>query len=502
MISLLAGVALAGAGGDAPWRLVGAWDLAAVRAAAGEDLAQTDWIWSPSAGMSGSCGPAKAPDGLGSFEAEALATGLGSALVVLLRAEGEAPTPGPETLRIALGTGEPQIALEPMVEPRHLAITVLGDAERRPVQLARTQLAMELCLEHKVGRSWTGRDAASLRQAFLLDPPDNGRADRKFFGGQRDPVPALLGPPDACVQGGAAEPAAGGRGEGSLDLVPSDLWGAALRPCGEAEAPGLVAEDRRVPLRLAVEDPGRPAPRWSGLELRVTTPEEDSETTVDLSLDGRALLTGAPLFADGGEGAHLTDLVAALPRAYPSLGFPGDLQRYTALIVPAWQLEEALARLDAGDPRQPRPRASETAQTAVARVLSHPELLFVQTLERGGDRWLNLTEGMGRGGLDLRSWGYQAGLRAASEPILRLGGGAPGTAELQRAQRAVEQAIFLLCAAVVGVLGALGLRRLADLWTAVPQERADYWPGRNGPVPEAGADGPSSPQAEFVPEGS
>ena len=52
-------------------------------------------------------------------------------------------------------------------------------------------------MEHKVGRGWTGADGDRLRQAFLLDPPDNNRPDRRYFGGQKDPVPGMLGPADA-----------------------------------------------------------------------------------------------------------------------------------------------------------------------------------------------------------------------------------------------------------------------------------------------------------------
>ena len=70
---------------------------------------------------------------------------------------------------------------------------------RLGIKLIRTQLEIELCLEHKVGRGWLGNDAENYGQAFLRDPPDHDRLDRKYFGGQRDPVPGLVGPSDACV---------------------------------------------------------------------------------------------------------------------------------------------------------------------------------------------------------------------------------------------------------------------------------------------------------------
>jgi len=37
---------------------------------------------------------------------------------------------------------------------------------------------------------------------------------------------------------------------------------------------------------------------------------------------------------------------------------------------------------------------------------------------------------------------------------------------------------FLAATGICLAMMVLGLRRLADLWTRVPEERADYWPGR------------------------
>ena len=124
---------------------------------------------------------------------------------------------------VGLGVDQMAYTLQPMVMPRNLAINIDGYVEpinpkepdaaaeedtdlnsglfdtSRYQKLIRTQLEIELCLEHKVGRGWLGNDAEKLRQAFLLDPPDYDRLDRKYFGGQRDPIPGLIGPSDACV---------------------------------------------------------------------------------------------------------------------------------------------------------------------------------------------------------------------------------------------------------------------------------------------------------------
>ncbi|MCA9573291.1 MAG: hypothetical protein KC656_35890, partial [Myxococcales bacterium] len=199
------------------WKLAGVYDATAAAWAPGLEEGYT---WRPHAGMSTSCGPAKSPDGLGVFEAEAVGSRLTPVLAVVLRGEGRL---GPDDVRVSLGRGKPEILLQPMVEPRHLAITVQGESgTERVAQLVRTQLETETCMEHKTGRAWTGHDATRVRQAFLLDPPAGSDRSRKFFGGQTDPVPGLIGPPDACLRitgDNALRADAQGSGEGSLTLV-------------------------------------------------------------------------------------------------------------------------------------------------------------------------------------------------------------------------------------------------------------------------------------------
>ena len=184
VLSLSNGVARADS--SAPWRLVAVYDLAGAAAVGREGKADP----------STSCGPAKAPDGLGVFEAEAMASGLSPTLAILLRREPDAPPrpPHADELRVSLQDHGQRVTLQPATLPRALRVEITGGAEARYKQLTRTMIEKELCLEHKVGRAWIGalNTQGALREAYLLDPPANSHVDRRFFGGQRDPVPALL----------------------------------------------------------------------------------------------------------------------------------------------------------------------------------------------------------------------------------------------------------------------------------------------------------------------
>lgn len=545
-LTALTGLAAASSAAASPFRLVGAYELGAVdRLAALEapaedeaDLAlrlaglapdldaQAAWTWQAAPGMRASCGPAKAPDGLGVVEAEAVATGLSPALVLVLeRGEGGSTTPTAADIRVALGDGEPQVLLQPAVLPRHLAVRIGGEADLRAAQLVRTQVEMELCLEHKVGRGWVGGDTTRLRQAILLDPPDASRPDRKFFGGQRDPVPALLGPPDACLQRaeGLEERDAGGAGGSSLALVPTDVWGAGLRPCTASEQPGLRPTEGGAALPLHLGGQGglptvRPEAAWQELAIELhaatststsTGTDTDTDTgaaqaadplagtELSVLLDGELLVDGVALQVPGaGPGERgLFDILAHVPHRYPTLGSPEDPDRYVVLVVPQWQLAEALARLEAGSPEAPRPRASTDQPLAVAEVLSRPELLFVQARDPArpaGAEWLELTEVMGQSGPSLRGWGYTAGLLAGREPAVTAGSRPPSWEQGLSAQRAREHSAVLGAVAVVLVVGLPGLVRVRELWSRVPEERADYWPGGVQPDQELQPDSPGT----------
>ena len=115
---LLAGGMLASImGEDQPqtdWRLVGAYDMTSALALAPET--RTGFVWVPSTGMNSSCGPAKAPDGLGMFEAELVANGMTPALALVLKYTGEDPHPlNSYEVLVSLGDGEPQHRSPPLV---------------------------------------------------------------------------------------------------------------------------------------------------------------------------------------------------------------------------------------------------------------------------------------------------------------------------------------------------------------------------------------------------
>lgn len=519
---------------DVTWNLVGVYDSAALggMGAAQDALAgkppSSSYVWVAAPGMSGSCGVAKAPDGLGVFEAEAFSAGLAPALVILLEAAGDAPPLTRDDVRVSLGKDQPSLRLEPALMPRTLTVSIQGEGGLRYKQLVRTQLEMELCMEHKVGRGWIGGDETGLRQAFLLDPPDteaseasylgagrdptapltpeDGLPDRKYFGGQRDAVPSLLGPPDACLvraPGLDAATSGGTKGDGSLDLVPSDIWGASLRWCNDFEKGGAVelSMPRSLPLRLS-NLAGAPAPSAlrsrTDLEVSVGPGERDQDVRVSLRYGDQKLLIDEPLFSEPereGEERGIKDLLASVPYQYPTTGTAADPGRYTVLIIPNWQIVEALRRLHLGNPVTPLPIAGAGIQDGVGFILNNPEMLFVQ-LPEGGKRdsptWLTLSEGLAGKPFGLRAWGYTTGLLFGRKPIALPGFQEPTWAQASEAQRASRHGLFLGALAVLGVIGLAGLRRLSDLWTPVPEERVAYWPGPGGDA-EPGAGGPPPP---------
>jgi len=522
------------------WSLVGIYDSSALgtmsataRAAAGQEPAGT-YVWVPAPGMTGSCGAAKAADGLGVFEAESLSSTLAPALVVLLEAAPDTAPLTRDDVRVSLGIDAPNFRLEPALSPRVLSVSIGGEGGIRYKQLVRTQLEMELCMEHKVGRGWIGGDEVGLRQAFLLDPPDtrsseasylgakqdpgapltpdDGLPDRKYFGGERDPVPALLGPPDACLVRSPdldASASGGSKGEGSLDLVPSDIWGASLRWCTDQERDGNLelALPRPIPFRLSdlLGAPApNPVPTRKGLDVVVGPGDRDEDVTVSLTWGDTVLMKDEPLFSklrtpredakegepeDGKEERGIKDLLASVPYAYPTTGTAGDPGRMTMLIIPNWQIVEGLRRLYLGNPRTALPLAGAGVQDGVGWVLNHPELLYVQVPqggERNSETWLNLSEGLAGAPLGLRAWGYPTGLLFGRKPIAMPGRLEPGWELASEAQRASRHGVFLGALALLSALLVAGLRRLSDLWTPVPEERVAYWPGRGGQGDQAG----------------
>jgi len=539
---------------DAPsWRLASVYDSSAIAnmVPAEEDAPDDAYVWVPSAGMQANCGPAKAPDGLGVFEGEAMANGLSPVLAILLERHPDAPAESleMEDVWVSIGTEGPSFRLHPAVAPRHISLEIEDHDLARDAEQVRTQIQMELCMEHKTGRAWVSANEEQLRQAFLLDPPDrNAGPDRKYFGGQRDPVPALFGPPDACVvydPGYTATRAANGdagRGEGSLEIVPADVWGATVRNCLPAEQPGYTVQGvSNIPMRLS-ELPEDPAPQvqptWQDLEVSLWPPNPAiGRTEIEVSIihDGvdlvrQAVEEGAvsapatyhvgvldnggevytePLYESAGATRGVKDPLGRVPYNYPVLGTVQDPSRYTILMVPNWQIVEGLRRIESETGDEVMGASGAGIQDGVGYLLEHPELLYVQV--RGledvlagpspdaEEEWFNIASSL-RGGIagyaPWLSYGYTTGMLSGRKPIALLGYDEPSWAQVSAAQRAGYQGVFLGGLALLSVLLFAGMRRVRDLWATVPEERVDFWPGQTFGDEEEG----EAPAGE-VPEG-
>lgn len=509
--ALLTIACVAGCAEPAPrppgWTLVGAYDTSATRAwelgLPEEDQTKFEYLWVDAAGMSSSCGPSKAPDGFGVFEAEAIANRHLPTLALLMKRTPGTPALHPGNVRVGLGREKPEFFLQPAVQPRYLSITIDGKADIRYKQQVRTQLQMELCMEHKTGRGWIGGTGETIRQAFLLDPPTIGEKDgkpivaspdRRYFGGQRDPVPALLGPPDACLvrkEGLDAAEASGGKGESSLNLVPSDVWGASVRWCTITEAGGaLYNGPTTIPLTLSETPAGkgeRAKPKWRGLHVDLGAGEQDADISLAVKLDGEVLIPdGSRLFSKSEETGDLgiQDILSKVPHTYPTVGTAKDEAEYTVLLVPNWQVVEGIRRLHAGKVEEPMPTAGTGVMDGVGWLLDHPEFLFVQVpqswdepVSKSDEDWLNAAAVTHGGPLGLWAWGYTTGMLSGRSPIALAGPRVPGWEQVMLAQRSANQGIFFAASAMLFTIVWVGRGRLRDLFVAVPEERVDFWPG-------------------------
>lgn len=386
------------------FRLVGLYDASAVTGL-NPDFSE-DYMWQPATGMETSCGPAKGPEGIRLFDAELIANRLAPTLAIVLehaepvdellaqrREEAAAETELSEEdferlwvsqqnqhtqrsavtlndVSVALGIGEGAFVLQPAVLPRHLAVRIEGDETNlRYQQLVRTQLEVELCMEHKVGRGWRAASGEQLRQAFLLDRPEGETRDRRYFGGQRDPVAPYLAAPDACLNVseslGATATAVGGKGDGSTELVPSDIWGASLRDCSASQTQNqtVFQPSPMVPLSITAHGDRQAFPRlpqWTEMTVEVGTGERDEDILVTVLLEDDRLgaswdpiiMENQPLFEftgeldeDGRKQGGMIDLMAAVPHQYPTVGPRYDPDRYVVLLVPNWQIVEGLRRI-------------------------------------------------------------------------------------------------------------------------------------------------------------
>ena len=628
---LLGMMSLATAEQEPVFRMVGLYDASSVMGKSSQ--VEQRYLWTPSKQMIENCGPSKAPDALGLFEAEAVANQMTPTLAVVLEytdppsyidVEGkpcskqedgiceakERPLISSKDVTIGLGVDKIEYQLQPMVLPRYLSISIDGytdqirgkqDEEEKPEglydttryqKLIRTQLEIELCLEHKVGRGWLGNDKERLRQAFLLDPPDSERLDRKYFGGQRDPVPALIGPSDACVFSNVEMPKDVGasKGKGALMLTPSDIWGSSLRNCEkglEESGKPLMRAPKTIPLELSengIRQARKQRPKWQGLSINVeANGEKETDVLIDVTLDGEPIpeLQNVQLFPQEGS---MMDILAHLNHHYPRVGTKLDGDRYVVLLVPNWQIVEGLRRmysrtciddsadllckcsvrslsapfpnidddslsidakldvldqrlsckdidgnycslsrdinkdeekspaqmcLESMDVNLPMPFGGEGNYDGVGWLLEHPQQLFVQVGTRakkteGFDiiRWLsgepdsaegeqlpNLA-GVSQGGfLGLQDWGYTVGQLSGRAPIVLSSNERVSWEISAEAQRYRQHSYFVVSCFVLLAFGITGLRRIADFWTPVPEERAYYWPGRQASNESQDAEG-------------
>lgn len=485
------------------YRLVGAYDSSSLRAMETllpeeERPPPYEYVWTVPHGMQKSCGPVKAPDGLGMFEAEAMANRvLPTLALVLERTQDDAPPLDPHRVRVALGDGTPGYFMEPGVEPRFMEITIRGDVSARYKQQVKTQLSTYMCMEHKTGRAWQGGDGDQVRQALLLNPPDHKLADRKFFGGQSHPVAPLLGPTNAClVRGPGLDSGArdrGLQGDTSLALIPSDVWGASLRWCDTETAGNVYSGPRQIAVTMSKTPesaaPTRP-PRWAGLDIKMSAPSDAIlDQLVEVTYDGEVMVEEQHLYVEleNTPDPGLVDLVSKLPYSYPVVGTESDPTRYTVLMVPNWQIVEGVKRMFAEDYKTPRPNAGLGIQDGVGWLLDHPEYLYVMI---PGDidtydprdvddtrNWVNLAKPMSGGTMGWKNWGYTVGMLAGRSPIALPGTGTPTWDQLAVAQRATQQAVVIAAASTLWLFILAGLVRMRDLWTAVPEERVDFWPG-------------------------
>ncbi len=536
---------------EAHWKLVGTYDTSTLIGLEVTEEEPLSYLWEPAPGMVESCGPAKAPDGLGVFEAEIIANAMAPTLAVVLeRASPDAQPMTPEGVRVAIGVNDYRFLLQPMVEPRFISTRITGPGAIRYKQLVRTQLQMELCMEHKTGRGWIGGNSMKLRQAFLLDPPDMDGADRRFFGGQRDPVPALMGPPDACLQkeeGLDTARSVGGQGQGSLDLIPSDVWGSSLRWCDSVESGGatVARSVSSLPLKLSeMEEPSQLTRNWAWSELVVEVGQARTEkgVKIDLTWTERRpgefvtveIMKDESLFSmpetKPGEpppDPGLVDILSRIPYYYPTLGPQGEPGRYVVLLIPNWQIVEGLRRFeklkqrpDAADELKiPMSTGGRGVMDGVGWVLEHPEFLFVQVPrqnEQIGDvtdavhhiqqedgsspDWLNLTDPVAgilhvswfNQPIPILEWGFTVGMLAGRQPIVLPRPEQPSWEQVVVAHRAQQHSLFLGCVTLLSVMMLIGVRRLPDLWSDVPEERVDYWPGK-AVAPETSDEQPAAP---------
>jgi|GEM_PF-4638011 len=367
--------------------LVGFYDLASVMGVTKKNGSQYRWV--PKDSMTESCGNAKAPYNMNIMEAEAVASGMMPTLMVVLKREGEieyfnrknescergssldckAVPVTNEDLRVGLGISKVDFPLQPMVMPRNMYVSIKGslneqdsgaDGTTRSLsgeaetskyeKLIKTQVELELCLEHKVGRAWLGGDKNQLRQGFLLDPADQGENDRKFFNGQRDPIPALISAPQSCLDSPFSAKSMALKGKDDLVMTPSDIWGATLPACISAQKDRPIARNPKLlPLKLSQDGNrmlGAQRDFWSVLDISISASgKETQDVRLNVKYNGNDIMTNKKMFPEDGKFNLIRDILPEIPYDYPLIGTKDDPDSYVVLMIPNWQIVEGLRRM-------------------------------------------------------------------------------------------------------------------------------------------------------------
>ena len=300
-----------------------------------------------------------------------------------------------------------------------------------------------------------------------------------------------------------------------MGLVPADVWGSDLRVCNEdiGEVPGYDVRGRSHPiqLQLSSEDPNGPPDRqprvWNELRIHIDPGEEDKDVVMDvyygprcedmeptercdkINVDPWTLFKGGD---DDGPAVKmgLEDVLSKVPHTYPTL----DSGRYAVLLIPNWQLVEAIRRSQDYATNSMNTGGSGL-QNGVGWLLDHPEFLHIQVAPAGvkpriqrqsglESNWPNLSTAIGGHNSAIRGWGYTVGQLSGRKPVALPSNVVPTWEQASMAQRAKQHGFFLGASAVLIFLLGMGFRRIRDLWSRVPEERVAYWPGRGG-QPEA-----------------
>ena len=132
---------------------------------------------------------------------------------------------------------------------------------------------------------------------------------------------------------------------------------------------------------------------------------------------------------------------------------------------------------------------------AVGWILQHPQQLFIQVgaKEKNAEgfdvmEWLSGPQDMSEGDAlpnlagvasggfaGLQDWGYTVGQLSGRSPVVLPAEERVPWTVAARAQRYKQHSYFIFSAFVLIAFVVAGLRRMADFWTPIPEERAYYW---------------------------